>query len=537
MVGLYCCIVNCTSKTHDRSVKRKNYGIRFFKFPTCKRREGEHVEDVTRRRRVAWIAAARRKDITYHNIPVSMRVCSLHFHSGQPAYEMFETHPDWAPSLLLGHSEVKTIDKDSFRRQLKRHERITTGEKVEDNIKYEADEMAQEHKVIYNEETEKVMQQEVKEEWAQQDIKEEEQEVMEEKRVPRDVKEEKRAPQESDIAQNPDNHSTQECDLCMCRQNEINRLLEENRQLKHKLDTFKMAEEFFKDDDDEKVKYYTGIPGFAIFQVLLSHVIQFLPGKDKRQLTCFQMLLLTFMRLRLDLPIQHIAHLFNVDRSTVSTAFKQTVSVLYSRLSPLVHWPDRESLQVSMPHQFVEIFGNHFAAIVDCFEVSIERPSYLQARAQTFLNHEHTLKYLICIIPQGVISFISKGFGGRTSDKQITENCGFLDKLLPGDIVLADKGFDIKESVGLMCAEVKISAFTKGQRQLEAKDVKDMTSIAHLRIHLERVIGVVRNKYKILSTTIPISMVLPCELENVTFLDKIVTVCCALVNMCPSVVQ
>lgn len=50
--------------------------------------------------------------------------------------------------------------------------------------------------------------------------------------------------------------------------------------------------------------------------------------------------------------------------------------------------------------------------------------------------------------PQGVISLIFKQWGGRTSDKQITVNCGFLEKLLPGDLVLADRGFDIKESVG-----------------------------------------------------------------------------------------
>ncbi|XP_073672338.1 uncharacterized protein [Paramisgurnus dabryanus] len=519
-----CCIKNCRSRSHYYSGNKIKNGIRFFIFPKCKRHEGPHVEDVTRRRRMAWISAVGRKDITYNNSPVSRRVCSLHFHSGQPAYEMLETHPDWAPSLLLNHSEVNENEKDSFSSRLKRNKRsgVTRKQKIEDNIKREeADEMVQEDKVIYNEVTETVMRQEVEEKkWTRVDVGE---------------KESPRQDEKDDIAHHPDEHSAKDCGLCQCRYNEINRLLQENRQLKHELDGFKITEEFFK-DDDVKVKYYTGLPSYAIFQVLFSKVMPFLP-QDKRKLTCFQMLLLTFMRLRLDLPIQHIAHLFNVNESTVSTAFKQTVSVLYSRLSPLVHWPDRERLQVSMPHQFVEIFGNHFAAIVDCFEVSIERPSNLQARAQTssnFIKDGLTLKYLICITPQGVISFISKGFGGRTSDKQLTENCGFLDKLLPGDIVLADRGFDIKESVGLMCAEVKIPAFTKGQRQLEAKDVEDMTSIAHLRIHLERVIGVVRNKYKILSTTIPISMVLPCERVNVTFLDKIVTVCCALVNMCPS---
>jgi len=36
------------------------------------------------------------------------------------------------------------------------------------------------------------------------------------------------------------------------------------------------------------------------------------------------------------------------------------------------------------------------------------------------------VKYLIGIAPQGKTAFISTGWGGRTSDKHITENCGLL---------------------------------------------------------------------------------------------------------------
>ena len=58
------------------------------------------------------------------------------------------------------------------------------------------------------------------------------------------------------------------------------------------------------------------------------------------------------------------------------------------------------------------------------------------------------------------------GGGGRTSDKFVTESSGFLDKLLPGDMVMADRGFTISESVGLKQAKLKIPAFTKGKSQL-----------------------------------------------------------------------
>lgn len=89
----------------------------------------------------------------------------------------------------------------------------------------------------------------------------------------------------------------------------------------------------------------------------------------------------------------------------------------------------------------------------------------MRARAQTYSQYKHhnTVKYLISITPQGVISFVLKGWGGRTSDKHVTENSGFLELLSPGD-VLADRGFNVAESLGLVNARLKILAFTKGKQ-------------------------------------------------------------------------
>lgn len=144
-----------------------------------------------------------------------------------------------------------------------------------------------------------------------------------------------------------------------------------------------------------------------------------------------------------------------------------------------------------MPRSFFTTFGNNVAVIIDCFEIGIEKPSSLKAKAQTWSSYKNknTIKYLIAITPQGVISYISQGWGGRTSDKYITENSNFLNKLLPGDVVLADRGFTISESVEFDCATLKIPAFTKGVPQLHPYSIEETRKIASVRIHVERIIG------------------------------------------------
>ena len=79
-----------------------------------------------------------------------------------------------------------------------------------------------------------------------------------------------------------------------------------------------------------------------------------------------------------------------------------------------------------------------------------------------------------------------------------------LNNLLPGDIVLADRGFNIEESVAFYCAEVKVLAFTTGKKQLSPLEIEQTRKIAHLRIHAERVIGLIRNKFSILKGLLPI---------------------------------
>ena len=247
------------------------------------------------------------------------------------------------------------------------------------------------------------------------------------------------------------------------------------------------------------------------------------------------------MKLRLNAPLQDLAYSFVVSVSTISRIFSHWIVLMDKRLFPFVYWPDRDQLWRTMPQCFQYAFGKKITVVIDCFEVFIERPSNLLARAQTFSSYKHhnTIKILVGITPQGTISFVSEAWGGRVSDKYLTENCGFLDKLIPGDMVMADRGFTITENVGLRNAKLVIPAFTKGKSQLDPVDVEKTRGIANVRIHVERVIGLLRRKYTILEGTLPTDFLISNH-ENsdrrTPLVDHMIRVCSALVNFCPPIV-
>ena len=141
----------------------------------------------------------------------------------------------------------------------------------------------------------------------------------------------------------------------------------------------------------------------------------------------------------------------------------------------------------------------------------------------------------------GTISFVSEAWGGRTSDKFLTENCGFLRNLLPGDLVLADRGFIIHDEVMFYHANLNIPAFTKGKSQLDPVEIEKTRNLANIRIHVEQVIGLLRQKkYLILQSTLSTDFLM-CNTskdgnQDVPLIDRMIRVCAALVNRCPPII-
>ena len=96
--------------------------------------------------------------------------------------------------------------------------------------------------------------------------------------------------------------------------------------------------------------------------------------------------------------------------------------------------------------------------------------------------------------------------------------------------VLKDKarqrGFHCTEFLGILKKAI-LPSFARGKKQLSAAEVHSSKRISNVRIHVERVIGRMRN-FLILQSTVP--------LTQVHLLDDIVAIEAAMNNLLPSVV-
>ena len=185
----------------------------------------------------------------------------------------------------------------------------------------------------------------------------------------------------------------------------------------------------------EYLKFYTGLPNLKVFKAVYNHVVAGIPTSNSK-LKPFQEFVAVLMKLRLNSQMQDLAYRLNISVASISLKW---IRVMDGRLRPLIHWPDRDALMKTMPACFQASFGKKVAIIIDCFEVFLERPSNLHAQACTWSSYKHhnTVKVLLGITPQGVISYVSEAWGGRVSDKYITEHCVMMNHLIPGDIVLS----------------------------------------------------------------------------------------------------
>ena len=122
---------------------------------------------------------------------------------------------------------------------------------------------------------------------------------------------------------------------------------------------------------------------------------------------------------------------------------------------------------------------------------------------------------------------ISRAYGGRASDMCIVQDCGILNRLVPGDEVMADTGFTIQDLLFPFRVKLNISAFSHG-KQLSNEEVTRTRRVANVRIHVERAIRRLK-VFTILKDIVPISLT--------RHVDKILRICAALANLNPALIR
>ena len=223
-----------------------------------------------------------------------------------------------------------------------------------------------------------------------------------------------------------------------------------------------------------------------------------LSGTEKRghsrKLKPIDELFLVLYRLRCNVLEKDLGDRFGLHPSSVSRIITTWINFLYHTLKQLPIWASREVVTRTMP----ACFKAHYPqtrVIIDCTEVFMQIPFSFCAQSQTYSTYKshNTAKGLVGITPNGFVTFVSCLYGGHISDKAMTHDCGLIDLLEPGDVVMADRGFDIQHLLAPKKAILNIPPFMAGKEQLTVEEEAETRRIASVRIHVERAIERIKN--------------------------------------------
>ncbi len=152
------------------------------------------------------------------------------------------------------------------------------------------------------------------------------------------------------------------------------------------------------------------------------------------------------------------------------------IDALYKHTKDLIPWLPRETIKATLPQAFKDNFSNT-TCIIDCTETVLQKAKNLDSRSESYSHYyaSNTLKYLVATSPSGLVMFISEDYGGKCSDRYIVQNSGFLECLRPGDEVMADRGFTIRDLLEERKVRLVMPAFTRKQCQLTNEEVTHTT--------------------------------------------------------------
>ncbi|KAH8036290.1 hypothetical protein HPB51_023329 [Rhipicephalus microplus] len=248
----------------------------------------------------------------------------------------------------------------------------------------------------------------------------------------------------------------------------------------------------------------------SVTVTVFSMLLNLLPEQRYRSsdVTKEDRLLLFLMKLKLGVSLTALGAIFGISKYTASRVFRVTLDCLSVKLRKWVFAPPRCVIKDTLPECFVQHYPK-CTFIIDCTEIRTETPMDPEAQHYLYSHYKvsYTLKFLIAILPNGMVSFISKAYGGRHSDCFIIRDSGFLLLIEPGDSVLCDKGFPaIKTTMADEGAVLVMPPFNVEGGQLSREDMETTLTIAQVRIHVESAIQRLK-LHNVLTNRVPLTLI------------------------------
>jgi len=167
--------------------------------------------------------------------------------------------------------------------------------------------------------------------------------------------------------------------------------------------------------------------------------------------------------------------------------------------------------------------------IIDCTHFKIQKPFNFQMQSNTWSAYKasNDLKYCVGISTFTGLSFLSQGFEGSVSDKEIILRSGLLDKLKPNESVMCDRGFDIEPELNAINVDTIMPPFLGDRESFSAAEIEEAQRIAEARIFVEIMMKRIKD-FRILRGQIP-NRLLP-------VMDDMVLICAVLTQFDPPII-
>ncbi|XP_074109038.1 uncharacterized protein LOC141533847 [Cotesia typhae] len=275
---------------------------------------------------------------------------------------------------------------------------------------------------------------------------------------------------------------------------------------------------------EENLRTATGIQSYE----MLDLIVELVNDNYRRSLHNSKMslkdkIVMTYVKLKQNLSYSFLAIIFNncTPRHCQRIIYK-TLQMLSETLKPMITWPSRDEISRNLPKVFKGF--EDVRVVVDCTEIFIQAPTKLCCQEVVYSTYKSspTIKIMTGVSPGGLITFISKPFGGRASDTEIFSNCELINLLEVNDGVMCDRGFLIDELCARKNWKLIRPPFLKDKKQFSQSEAILTSQVAKARVHIERSNQRIKT-FAVVGETMSVKLV--------PIIEDIFTVICATVNL------